>query len=295
MNYAALRAFHAVASAGGFTRAAARLGVTQPTISAQVKAMEDRYGTDLFTRRGRRVALTAIGRQLFQATQRLFEAEAETESILAGAERLSVGQLALGADSPHHVMAALADYTRHHPGIAVAVTTGSSDRLLRDLHDLRLDLAVLADPPVDARLVTRLLGRHPLAVLLPASHRLARRRSLRLRDLAGERAVLREAGSITRALFERAAATAGEPVRAAIEIDSREGVREAVAAGLGYAVMSAAETGIDPRIAAVPLAEPDLAMTEHLVWLADRRPSKPAQAFIDRVAPGRAAAQTLNR
>ena len=81
MNWAQLRAFHAVAREGSFTTAARALRLTQPTVSSQVSALEEGYGVRLFDRRGRRVVLTALGSSLHAATQRLFALEDEVEDI----------------------------------------------------------------------------------------------------------------------------------------------------------------------------------------------------------------------
>ena len=85
MNLAQLRAFHAVAREGSFTTAARALSVTQPTVSSQVKALEDSYGIRLFDRRGRRVVVTELGKTLFAITRRLYALEEEAEDVLAAA------------------------------------------------------------------------------------------------------------------------------------------------------------------------------------------------------------------
>ncbi len=281
MNSSELRAFHAVASAGGFTRAAERLHVTQPTLSSQVAALEARYDVVLLHRRGRRVEPTALGLTLLSITRRLFDVEQEAEELLAAAQTLKAGLLRLGADSPHHIIAKLAAYNRRYPGIKVSLAIGNSAGVLQDLLDYRIDVAVLADVPDDPRLVTRALRRDPLVVFVPRRHPWARRASVALADLAGQKMVMREPGSITRALIARALEKRGIALAAVIEIDSREAVREAVAAGLGLGVVSAAEFGADARLAAIPIREPDVTMTEYLVRLAERRPSRAVQAFLD--------------
>src|SRR5687768_13461963 len=112
MNLAQLRAFHAVAAAGGFTRAAARLGVTQPTLSGQVKALEEAYGVELIERRGRQLALTEIGTALLDLTRRIFGLADEAEQLLGAARGLERGHLRLGADAPYHVLPALGAFTQ---------------------------------------------------------------------------------------------------------------------------------------------------------------------------------------
>src|SRR5215471_21137749 len=99
MSYANLRAFHAVASHGSFTRAAEGLGVTQPTLSAQVKALEETYGIQLFDRRGRGIATTELGRSLLEITRRYFGLEAEAAQLLAETRGLRSGHLRVGADA----------------------------------------------------------------------------------------------------------------------------------------------------------------------------------------------------
>src|SRR5215469_13403644 len=98
MSYANLRAFHAVASHGSFTRAARSLGVTQPTLSAQVKALEEDYGVALFDRRGRGIVATPLGEQLLEITRRMFVLEDEAGELLARAHDLTTGRLRVGAD-----------------------------------------------------------------------------------------------------------------------------------------------------------------------------------------------------
>ena len=97
MNLLHLRAFHAVATHGSFTRAAAALNVTQPTVSDQIKALESRYQVKLFERHSRRVEITELGQALFAITQRQFKLEADAEQLLATARGLAHGRLRVAA------------------------------------------------------------------------------------------------------------------------------------------------------------------------------------------------------
>src|SRR6266436_3433442 len=158
MNHAQLRAFHAVANAGGFTRAAAALHVTQPTLSGQVKALEESYGVRLFDRRGRKVAPTELGRELLDLTRRLFELESEVEHMLSAARGLTKGHLRIGADAPYHVTGALAAFTRRHPAIRLSLAVGNSAALARDLLDHKIEVAVLANIAGDSRFFAKALS-----------------------------------------------------------------------------------------------------------------------------------------
>jgi aminoethylphosphonate catabolism LysR family transcriptional regulator len=289
MSHVELRAFHVVASEGSFTRAAATLRVTQPTLSMQVRALEERYGVALFDRRGRGVVPTPLGAQLLALTRRLFLVESEADELLARAHGLLTGQLRVGADGPYHVVAFLAAFRQRHPDVHVALQIGNSDDLLEQLHGYRTDVAVAADIADDERLERVPCGVHRLVLLLPRRHKWSRRRTLSIHELNDQPMVLREPGSRTRALFEAALAEAGVAVRPVMEIESREAVREAVAAGLGIGIVSEAEFGNDDRLTTVAIPDAKLEMREYVVCLKVRRRLRIVSAFFDEVMRGVAA------
>ena len=289
MNHAQLRAFHAVAEAGGFTRAAERIHVTQPTLSGQVAALEARYGVKLFERRGRGIELTDLGRGLREVTRRLFGQEAEAEQFLASAQGLTSGLLRVGADAPYQVIPLLARFNRRHPGIRLSMSFGNSERVLQELLDRRCDIAVLPDIEDDARIHAVPFRRDRLVVFVPRDHAWAGRRSLRLAELAGQRLILREPGSTTRAVLDRALAEAGVQPGSTLEIGSREAVREAVAAGLGIGAVFESEFGRDPRLHRLQIRDVDLRAVEYAACLQERRPVRVVRAFFDllqELAPG---------
>jgi LysR family transcriptional regulator, low CO2-responsive transcriptional regulator len=281
MNYAQLRAFHAVASAGSFTRAAEALHVTQPTLSGQVKELEASYGVRLFDRRGRRIEPTELGRSLLDVTRRLFSLETEAEQLLAATRGLKRGHLRVGADAPYHIMPALAAFGQKYPGVRLSLAIGNSEELLHELFEHRSDVAVLADIVGDPRLLALPLRRDPLIAFVDRGHPWARRRRVRAAELASQRLVLREPGSTTRRSFETAMARAGLALADVLEIGSREAVREAVAAGLGVGVVSKAEFGRDDRLRALAIEDLELDTTEYAVCLAERRELRLVKAFLD--------------
>jgi aminoethylphosphonate catabolism LysR family transcriptional regulator len=288
INHAQLRAFHAVADAGGFTRAAALLHVSQPTLSAQVGALEAAYGVRLFERRGRKVIPTELGRALLDLTRRLFALEGEAEALLAATRGLKSGHLRVGADAPYHVIAALAAFGRRYPGVRLSLATGNSDMLLHDLLEHRIDVAVIANVPGDPRLDARPLRHDRLVAFVDRQHDWARRRRpVALAELTGRRLVLREPGSTTRRLFEAAMARAGLAVGEVLEIGSREAVREAVAAGLGIGIVAETELGDDRRLVRLALAGGQLDSVEYLVCLAASRELRLVRAFLEIVETDR--------
>ncbi|WP_342238808.1 LysR substrate-binding domain-containing protein [Inquilinus sp. OTU3971] len=276
-----LRAFHAVATEGSFTKAARAIGVSQSTLSIEVKALEQRYGVQLFRRSGRAIELTLLGAELMTFTNRAFTAQAEAVELLQGTSRVPTGTLRLGADGPFHAMPLIAAFTTRHDGARVRMTVGNAQRVLADLVDIRLDVAVLARVPGDPRLYALPLWHDPVHVLLPRSHPMARMRTVPASLIAGERLVMREAGSMTRETVERAFAAVDLPLTPWMEVEGREASREAIAAGLGIGFMSAGELTPDPRLVSRPIGGCRVEMDEYVVCLRERQRLAIVRAFLD--------------
>ena len=283
MTFTQLRAFHAVAQAGGYTRASKTLHVTQPTLSSQVKSLEESYGVRLFERRGRGVELTDLGRGLLEITHRLYALEGDARRYLSDARSLASGQLRVGADAPYHAIRLLATFNRRHPGIQLSFSFGNSSQVLNDLLERRTEVAVVAEPEPDPRIYCIPFHRDRLIAFVDRAHRWSTRRSVKLEELAGETLVLREPGSVTRAVFERALTSRSIQLGPTLEIGRREAVSEAVASGLGVGVVFESELGRDSRLHALTLRGAKLEAVEYAACLEDRRPVRVVRAFFDLV------------
>ncbi len=270
MNHAQLRAFHLVAREESFTRAARAAGLSQPNLSGQVKALEESYGQQLFERRGRGAQMTEIGRQLYAVTDRLFAAEADAEALLAGAENLTIGSLRISADNAIHAMPIMAELKRLHAGVKLSLDIGNSDAVLKALADYHADVGVTARRPPEPRFHGIPYRRDRLVVFVPHGHPLAARKRIPVAELAGHDMVLREPGSITREVFERAIRAANVKVGAIMDIDGREAVREAVAAGLGVGAAFAREFVPDRRFAVLDVPDAEFDVGEYVACLAER-------------------------
>jgi LysR family transcriptional regulator, low CO2-responsive transcriptional regulator len=253
MRYSQWRAFDAVAREGSFSRAAVRLGITQPAVTLQIKALETACSVALLRRDGRRVTPTDAGRNLLAMTRRMFEIEAEMRAFLGATTALKRGVVRLSADGPHIALDLVARFRARHPGVKVMVGFGNAGTVWKDLQEERADAIVIANPPRDHSIQTVPLLRQSLMALLPRDHALAGRRHLRLADLRSESLVLREVGSNTRRTLERAFRRAGLRPQSMLELGSREAVREAVAMRLGVGFLFEREAIDDARSVAVRL------------------------------------------
>jgi LysR family transcriptional regulator, low CO2-responsive transcriptional regulator len=287
MSQAALRAFHLVAQSGGFTKAARVGGVSQPTLSAQVGGLEETHGVRLFDRRGRTIALTPLGQNLHAITARLFAAEDDAKALLAGARNLARGHLRVAADSAAHVMPLLAKLKQRHPGLTFSLAIGNSSDVLRHVLDHAADIAVTAKQVSDPRVHSLLLRTDRLVLFVPRSHPWASRKAVALEALSGQDLVIRERGSITREVFEARLAEAGVKPGALVEVQTREAVREAVAAGFGIGIIFDSEFGHDPSSAKLTVKGANLDVAEYVVCLEDRRRIPLVRALLELV-PARA-------
>ena len=292
MRYSQLRAFHAVATAGGFTAAARARRVSQPTLTAQVRALEREFGGELFFRRGRRIDLTEVGEGLLGITRRLLDDEAEAQTFLNERRELRTGHLRVGAVGPYHVTDMLAAFNRRYPGVYVSVTMGNSQEVVQDLRDYRTEVAVLAHIDPDPALLAIEYRRHRVVIFVSPEHPFWHRRSIRIAELDGEPLIQREEGSTTRRSLEAALEGAGVKPRVVMEIGSREAIRFAVARGIGISAVSEAEFVPDPRLRAVPVSDAEIYTYAHVVCLRERQNARLVRAFLDQL-PGLARAARL--
>lgn len=270
MSHAQLKAFHAVARAGSFSRAAESSGLTQPALSDHVRKLEEAHGVQLFRRQPRGVELTGLGLRLFALTERMFEAETEVSELLSRARGLEEGSLIIGADAAVHVLPLIARFRKRYPAIELKLTSGNTETLLEELASFRIDFAVLAELPNAPALKARALSQSPLIAFAAKASDYARRRSITFADLAQAPLVLREAGSLTRKLLEQEFVRRGLKPRAFIEVEGREAAAEAVAQGLGLGIVSRDEFRKSADLVALPIRDWQAEMREWLVCLEAR-------------------------
>lgn len=281
VSQAQLKAFHAVAVHGNFTRAAEQLCLSQPAVSDQVRKLEERFGVLLFNRNKRSVQLTELGERLLAITQRLFAAEREAEELLTSSRALQSGSLTLAVDAPMHLLPYIARFCERYPGIRVSLVTGNTDESLRRLFDYQADFAVLGRPVDDDRLIAHVLSSGPLVAFVADAHPWAGRDSIHLADLHQTPLVLREQGSMTRQMLEDEMHRLHLETRTAIEVEGREAVFEMVVAGLGVGIVSAAELGSSRGVHVLPILDFEPRMTETLVCLKEQGARRVMGAFLE--------------
>ena len=271
--------FEAIYTEGSVTRASSRLNLTQPAISDHVKKLEETHGVQLFVRGARAIEMTEMGRKLFAIVERQFEAEAEALDLLSKARTLEEGQLTIGADAAIHVLPQVARFRTRYPAIGLKLVTGNSAELLSRLENFAIDLAVTAERPANDAILARLLRRDRLVAVAAGDGP----RRLSLEKLVGLPLILREEGSMTRRLLLDELRRRNLRPLVSLDIESREAAREAVAQGLGVAIMSEGELVLDARIRVVTISDWQAEMEEWLLCLKARAGLHVIRSFFEEV------------
>ncbi len=281
MYYSQLRAFHAVAVHGGFSKAAEALRLTQPAMSDQVRKLESYFNVLLFNRQKRGVTTTELGQRLLEITHRMFETETQAIELLSEARGLETGFLKITSDAPSHVLQIVRNFQELYPGISITLNRGNSEMVLEQLFEFRADIGVMAKKIEDPRLYSLKLRSDPLVAFVGPNSPWARRKTVTWDELGDQPLVLREPRSITRSMVDSEFARIGKSPKVAIEVEGREAAREAVAAGIGVGVVSEPEFGMDKRLKALSISDCELAMAEYLVCLKERMRLGAINGFVE--------------
>ena len=280
-----LEYFVAVAEEASFTRAAARLHVTQPGVSAQVRQLERELGEDLFDRSGRVIRLTGVGEAVLGYARSALEAAAGVRIAvdeMAGLVRGSVNVGMVVACSAIDVPDLLAAFHRQHPSVEISLTEANSDHLIAALVAGDLDLAYVAlGPETPPGIETRILVDEPMVAVVGPDDPLARAGHLDLAEL-GRRAVISlPPGTGVRALLDEACAAAGIRPRIALEASNLGIIAALAARGLGVAIVptSVAASG-PPGLCTLPIDGPELRGRIALAWRSGGPMSPAARALV---------------
>ncbi|MGW0602915.1 LysR substrate-binding domain-containing protein [Streptomyces sp. NPDC002644] len=273
--------FAGVARTEHVTRAAQEMRVPQSTLSRAVARLEEDLGVDLFARRGRTVSLTPAGRTFLASVERaLADLERAAEEVRADADA-AVGKVAFGF---LHTMGAetvpglIHAFRENHPRIRFSLVQNYGEAMLEGLRRGELDLCLTSPVPDAPDLVARRLDEQKLRLVVPADHRLAARRRIRLSEAAEETFVTLEAGYGLRRITDDLCAQAGFRPRIAFEGEEAETLRGLVAAGLGVALLPPPAFP-RPGVAELTVTAPRAVREIGVAWLDGHPDTPPVAAF----------------
>jgi aminoethylphosphonate catabolism LysR family transcriptional regulator len=280
VNFHQLRSFHVVAQEMSFTKAAGVLRIGQPTLTVQVRALEEKYGIELFVRTPKGLRLSRSGQALFEITTQVFFLGDQAVALLRAAGDRVAGRLRVGTVGPFFVMKLLRQFQDLHPLVQVTLESDNSDEVVRKILDSITDVAITGNLTDDPRLLSSHLGSHEIVVFVNRSHPWADSGTIELGQLDGQRMIMREPGSMTRRAFENALGAHDVKPNVVMEV-SRDAVREAVIEGLGIGIVSEAEFRAHEELRVLRIADHPSHTHSHVVCLRSRRYAKPIATFVD--------------
>ncbi|HKK06688.1 MAG TPA: LysR substrate-binding domain-containing protein [Gammaproteobacteria bacterium] len=254
-----LQAFEAVARLRSYSRAAEEMHITQPTVSKQLRLLHEQVGLPLVEKVGKKVFLTEAGEELYATCSEWLNTWGRFEQTIANLKGLKQGRLRISAvtTTKYFMPRILGPFCAQYPGIDIALQVVNRIQLLDRLARNRDDLYVMGVPPEDMNFESEPFMENPLIVLAPAGHPLAERKRIPFKRLAKERFLVREQGSGTRMTMERLFRERQTPLNVRMELGSNEAIKQAVAGGLGLAVLS--RSTLNPETSASEVTELDVA------------------------------------
>jgi LysR family transcriptional regulator, low CO2-responsive transcriptional regulator len=250
ITFRQLRVFTQVAQQGSMARAATTLHLTPPAVSMQIKELETQVGLALFERHGRQVSMSTAGEYFLVHARRLLSDLKQADDAMARFKRLEHGQLTIGivSTAKYFVPQLLARFHEEHPGIDVRLrVVGNREQLVMMMEAGEVDLSVMGRPPREIATRAEAFAAHPLVIVGPPGHPLARLGNAPVSALEGYAFVVREQGSGTRTAMEAFFAEHRFEPRITMEMSSNETIKQAVMAGMGLSFLSLHTMGLEVR------------------------------------------------
>jgi DNA-binding transcriptional LysR family regulator len=289
MDTRQLAAFCAVVEKSSFSQAAEKLGVTQPAVSLQVRALEERLGQTLLDRSGRRVEPTEAGSRLYRSAQRMLVLEEQLYDEVAAESGELQGTLAIGASTgpgAHLVPLLLCEFQRDHPELHVVLYIWDTQTVSEKVAQRELELGVVGALRRNRSLEFEPLVRDEIVLAVPPGHPAAGG-SVTVDGLREETVISMQEGAGVRQVVDEELRRAGLRVRELgpkLELGLQESVKSAVSAGFGVTFIS--RTAIEGELAAGTLAVARVTGLEparqiYIVRAKGRPPTRAAAAFLE--------------
>ena len=289
MDTRQLAAFCAVVERKSFSQAAERLGVTQPAVSLQIRALEKRLGRQLLDRSGRRVEPTEAGRRLYRSAQRMLALEEHMlEDVATGGEGELTGTLELGASTgPAAIVVPLllCEFQQENPGVRVLLTVADTHAVVELVGERELELGIVGASRRQRGVAFEPFFRDEVILATPAGHRFAGK-TVTVEELQTEPLIVMQEGGGVRQLLEDELRKSGHRLRdfdVDLELGLQESVRSAVIAGYGVTFIS--RSAVESELAAGTISEArvrglNLVRDVSLARAARRSPTRVAEAFV---------------
>ncbi len=244
--------FCRVAEMGSFSKAAASIYLSQPTVSEHVATLEKLLGARLFDRVGRKVELTSAGQLYYKYARRIIDLRSEAQQAIDSFLGLVHGSLLIGASTipgTYILPKIVGSFARKYPSIQTSIVAADSGEIIEQLAERKLEIGFVGKKPRGKIFSVREIAGDRLLVAVPPGHKWKAKKTVSLEELRREPFLLREQGSGTRSAFEEALAkkgvSLGRDFNVVAVLGSTEAIKEAIREGLGVSVISDLAVGGD--------------------------------------------------
>ncbi len=283
-----LQIFESIFRLGSFTRAAEELFLTQPTVSMQIKKLNNAVGLPLFEIVGRRVKPTEAGKELYKACRQVFEVLSNLEIKIADIQGLKKGGLRVGVitTAKYLVPEMLGEFSQQYPGIDLALKVTNRERIIERMIANADDLYIMGQAPEgEIEVDSFQFAPNPLVVMAPRNHPLVGKERISLKQISKEPFIMREPGSGIRDITLRTFEEKGlRPTKVRMELGSNEAIKHSIAGGLGLSVLSLHTLtleGSDGPVAILDVEGFPIMRKWYIVYPKGKELSLAARAFMD--------------
>ena len=297
MDFDQLTTFLEVVKQANFSRAGEKVYRSQSAVSAQIRQLEQEYGSKLLDRSGKRVALTPAGEVLFEYANRLLALRGESLRAVADPDRTPRGVLAIGANEAtclYVLPQTFSEYRRRYSDVQISIYRNFSHKILQRLQDGLIDVGIVTMPVKAQRLVVKRIFRDRLMLMTGPNHPLAKMYSVSVEAMVDYPIILPKAGH-TRKTMDKLFRPYQAHLRIAMELPSIAMIKAFVASGLGVSLISqsfARQESHAGDLRLIPLSDANLSRELALVYHQDRTLPRSAVAFIEMVRNGLQAFQS---
>lgn len=287
LNFNQLRVFYHAARNLSYTAAANALFITQPAVTAQMKAFEEFCNLKLFKKRRRKIFLTDEGKALFSYAEKIFKYEKEIENVIDEMRELKRGILVLGttkAYARYFMPLMITTFHENYPEIKIQLNEGSSLDMIYSLLDFKIEVAVIAKAEDNPEVKFLPFSQEEMAVIVSLKHPLAKKKAISFADLATLPFIMKEKGSGTRKLVEELFEAEKCTPNILMETSNTEFVKQMVQRGEGVSLVvkeAVAAELKEKKLTSVPLKGPKIYLDVSIAYLKDQVLSPPANAFVD--------------
>ncbi|MHB9096822.1 MAG: LysR family transcriptional regulator [Syntrophales bacterium] len=287
MHLNQLWVFYHVAKCKSFSQAAEALCLSQPSVSNQVKLLEDAYGLKLFERSGRTIELTNAGGVLYSYAERIFSLAKEAEGVIGEIKGMKAGGIKISASNTlgaYYLPDIIDLFRKKHPRIEIQMDVGYTENVVESILAFKSDLGMIGRSIAHPSIVVTPLWEEELVLIVPPDHPFARARTIGISRLQDQPFIMSEKGSGVRAITEELLSGKGPSPRVVMELGENEAIKRAVASGLGITLISATvakrelETGV---LRAVRLSGARIMRQFSIIHHKDKYLSQLIRAFMD--------------